>query len=263
MSDSLPTRTYSLEYVDECLFFTATYFYLIYRILKIKKSTLKIISLSLLYISATSLLAFFMILVYLTKFYDIDKLYLEKVGRLEGSHFFYNFDIIPLFNWCLSLSNTLKISSMFMLIASPLPILYSIIRLPVSVFLDLFADLQDKTLIFYRSLIYGTETCMVLALFLSRGINNPLLNLCLFGECVFRFYINVIDVPVEIGDITMHVIKKSGIILMVLSYLVIVEIGKKVEKKMTKSHMNAIEFVDSDRNVLGFDDFPEEKMCER
>lgn len=261
MVESITSKSYSLEYIDECLFFSATYVYILYRMLRIKKSALKILSLGFLFISATSLIAFFNILCYLTKFYEIDKIYLEKVGHLEGSHLLYSFDLIPFFNWCLSLSNTLKISSMFILSGFPIGIAYSLVRIPFSVYLDLFIDAPEKTLIFYRSMLYGTETYLALCLFLMKGYSSPVLNLCLFCEGIFRFYVNVLNVPVEIGRIAMHVIKKLGVITMVLSYMVLVEVGKKKEKKKTdKAGYNALEYTNNDiPNMIAFDDFANDK----
>lgn len=259
-------RSYTLEYVDECLFFTASYFYLMYRMLKVKKSSLKILSLAMLFVSASSLLLFFNILVYLTKYYDIDKIYLEKVGHLDGSHMVSGFDIIPIFNWCLSLSNSLKISALFLLNGSAFSIMYSLVRLPASVFLDLFLNAPEKTVVFYRSVMYGTEIYLVLLLFLMKRGKYRMLKMCLLGEGFFRFYVNIIDVPVEIGEVSLHVIKKIGLLLMVLSYMVIVEIGSFEEKKKAKSSdFSALDFADNDRNMdrnmIAFDDFPEEKMC--
>ncbi|EJW03571.1 hypothetical protein EDEG_02102 [Edhazardia aedis USNM 41457] len=110
--------------------------------------------------------------------------------------------------------------------------LYCFLRIPLSIILDFNHSVtSDKTVIFYRSVFYGTETYVLILFFLlletkfmslvlrkddtdlrksfKPAVENVNLLVVLLGLIGFlKYYINVMALPVEMNNLCVHIVSK-------------------------------------------------------
>lgn len=100
-----------------------------FSIIRLFKGNMRTVGIYFLLLSGLSTIIYNAAIVYLTKYYDIDKGYLEKVGHLEGTHILQIYgrkiDIIMLLNWTLTFMNMFKVTALFILIGLWLPCAYN------------------------------------------------------------------------------------------------------------------------------------------
>lgn len=113
--------------------------------------------------------------------------------------------------------------------------LYSFIRIPISFLLEFnWNYAPEKTMIFYRSVFYGSEIYLgvlffliLVTRFLSQNSKKPVQKVNLFIalltiEGFVRYYINIINIPIELNGLTVHVINKVGFITQMAIHLMMI-----------------------------------------
>lgn len=113
--------------------------------------------------------------------------------------------------------------------------LYAFIRIPLSLTLDLnWNYAPEKTMIFYRSVFYGSEIYLAVLFFLilvtrflSQNSKKPVQLVNLFITLLtldgfIRYYINIINIPVEMNSLTLHIINKVGFLTQISIHLMMI-----------------------------------------
>ncbi|KAM0686595.1 hypothetical protein COBT_002181 [Conglomerata obtusa] len=159
--------------------------------------------------------------------------------------------------------------------------LYAFLRIPLSGIFDLnYNYMPEKTMIFYRSVFYGSEIYVCVLFFLiletrflgilqkttsrNRAEKKPVehvnfLIILLVLDAFMRYYINIINIPIDLNKLTLHVMKKITFITQVTITLLLTSmfcpLSEQIYEKRNESLATEKPFWrPSDRPRFNYDD---------